>query len=273
MTLRILANNLHDTATLDAPDQAMPVSYTQRSERSLVWRSADDDVKTITAALSGVSYINCIALARHNLGALGVIQIDLLLNGEVIKSSGAVSMAMLIPAGVWRAGIDPWGATYNERMPGGSELGIYWLDQPVAVDSYRLTISGSTAAGYFEIGRIFSGLSFAPSVNMNWGRSFGWIESGEHVRTEGGTLRTVGQSGRRRKFNLRLDWLSQTDRENLITHLVSAGIGADLLVSLYPESGGLHELTHTMVCRREGGFEDVHSHPGNYQATLNFLEV
>lgn len=271
--MRILARNLHDTAVLSAPDQAMPVNYTQRSERSFVWRSADLQPKTITAALSGVHHVDCVALARHNLGALGFLRVELMLGGQVVKDSGVISLAMLIPAGVWRAGIDPWGATYNDQMPAGSELGIYWLGEPIAVDGYRLTLSGSTSDGYFEVGRVFTGLSFSPSVNMSWGRILSWVESGEHVKTEGGTLRTVGQGGLRRRVRLRLDWLTASDREVLITNLIHAGLGADLLISLYPDDKGFDGLIHTMVCRRENALEDVHERSGNWKAELACLEV
>ena len=272
--LRILANNLHDSAAVSVDSApAMPVEYTQDSVRSHVWRSVDQQVQVITATLSVAGFVDCVAIARHNLGASGVVKVELLIGEDVVHTSGDITMAMIVPAGVWRAGIDPWGATYNERMPGGSELGIYWLPGPLRADGYRITISGSNPDGYFEIGRIFSGLSFAPSVNMNWGCQVSWVESGEHVRTEGQSLRTVGGGDLWREFGVKLDWITEEDRQRLVTEVVRAGLGADLLVSLYPQSGGLKELEHTMICRRVQGFSHSHSHVGNWQASLDFREV
>ncbi len=277
--LRILANNIHDTTTLTATSEAMPVENTQRSERPFTWRSVDLQTQVIEATLQDGAYIDCIALARHNLGPLGSVRFECFLgdftDDKRVKDSGEMPTAMLIPAGIWRAGIDPWGATYNELLPGGSSLAIYWLDTPVAADRYRITLSSSDTSptGYFEIGRIFSGLSFAPSVNMNWGTNVRWVESSEHIRTEGGSMRTVGTSELYRAFDFKLDWLADTDRQRLVTELAKAGRERDLLVSLYPQSGGLHELEHTMICRRINNFAHNHNHYNNWQAQFEFEEV
>lgn len=273
--LRILATNLHDTATLTATSEALPISNTQRSERSRVWRSTNLQTQEITATLPTGGYVDCIALARHNLGAEGRVQFQFFRGEYLVHDSGPMPTAMLLPAGVWRAGIDPWGATYNDQLPGETALAIYWLGQPVAVDRYTCTIESvvDDPEAYFEIGRIFSGLSFSPSVNMNWGGSVRWVDTSEHVRTEAGSLRTVGAHGLHRIFSLQLDWLSEIDRQRLVTELARAGKGQDLLVSLYPQSGGLKELEHTLVCRRATDVAHTHSHFQNWKSTFEFEEV
>ncbi|MBB1485889.1 hypothetical protein [Oceanospirillum sediminis] len=271
--MRILARNLHDVATLTATSEAMPVAYTQRSERPMVWRSANLQKQVLNAVLPHGSYINCIAIARHNLGALGNVQIEILQDSNLVHDSGDIATAMLIPAGVWRAGIDPWGASYNDKLPGGASLVLYWLDTPIIADSYRITMTSSSDNDYFEVGRIFAGLSFSPSVNMSYGLQLEWLETGEHVQTEGGSLRTIGTGDLRRSFTLKLDWLNETDRQKLITELVKNRMNSDLLVCLYPESDGVHILEHTMVCRRINSVRHVHSHYQNWQSELSFMEV
>ena len=276
--LRILATNLHDTATLAATSEAMPIANTQVSPRPYVWRSTDLQEQQIDVTLSGVDYIDCIALAQHNLGALGEVQVEFFQGAfteqGLVKDSGAMPTEMLVPLSAWRVGIDPWGATYNDRLPGGSSLVIYWLDQPIAADRYRITLTSSdTSAGYFEVGRIFAGLSSSPETNMSWNPDVRWIESIEHVRTEGGSSRSVGGGEPRRAVSISLDWLSEADRQRLLTDLVSVSKAADLLVSLYPEQGGLRELEHTMVCRRTNDFGHTYSHYNNWQTTLDFEEV
>lgn len=277
--LRILANNIHDSTTLTATSEAMPVDNTQRSERPFTWRSTSLQTQVIEATLQDGAYIDCVALARHNLGPLGSVQFEFFRGSfdaeNQVQNSGVIPTALLIPAGIWRAGIDPWGATYNEQLPGGASLAIYWLDKPVAADRYRITLSSSDTSphGYFEIGRIFSGLSFAPSVNMNWGTNVRWVESSEHIRTEGGSMRTVGASDLYRAFDFKLDWLAETDRQRLVTELAKAGRDRDLLVSLYPQSGGLNELEHTMICRRINDFSHTHNHYNNWQTQFEFEEV
>lgn len=272
--IRILPENLHDAATVSASSEQMPVAYTQHSGRSYVWRSADAQNQTITATLATPGFIDCIAVSRHNLGSVGRLRVKLFMTGqnEPVYDSLELSTAMFIPAGVWRAGIDQWGATYNDLLPGGSELGIHWMPAPVLADRYELEVSSTKTSGYFEIGRIFSGLSFSPEINIDWNPVIDWGDRSEQLETEGGSLRTIKRPGRR-SFDIRLSWLSASDREVLISRLVRGGLGNDLLVSLFPETGGLGELEHTMICRLGSSFSHSLSHYQNWQSSLKFLEV
>jgi hypothetical protein len=229
--------------------------------------------QVITASLAEIYFMDCIALTRHNLGSLGAVRIELLRQGEVIYDSGELSSALLIPAGQFTVGVDFWGATFNDQMPNESALVMHWLDTPLAVDSYRLTLTAQNPEGYLEVGRIFAGLSFSPSENFNRGVSVDWQESGEHVPTESGSLRTVGLGELRRKFNLQLDWLNEVDRQQLVNQLVKSGKGSDLLVSLYPGAGGMKELEHAMVCRRENNLSHQHNYLNNWQVPMVFIEV
>ncbi len=273
MVMKMLAGNLHDIASLAVTSEGMPISYTQRSDRPLVWRSTDLQPQVITATLPEISFIDCVALTRHNLGSLGAVRVELLLQGDVIYDSRDQSSALLMPAGQFMAGVNPWGATFNDQMPNESSLVIHWLDVPLAVDEYRLTLTAQIPEGYLEVGRIFAGLSFSPSENFNRGLSVDWMESGEHVPTESGSLRTVGLGELRRKFNLQLDWLGEIDRQQLVNRLVKSGKGVDLLVSLYPGAGGMKELEHAMVCRRENDLSHQHNHLHNWQVPMIFIEV
>ncbi|ODC02731.1 hypothetical protein BFW38_03390 [Terasakiispira papahanaumokuakeensis] len=270
--LRILAENLWDQAELTASSQAMPVDYTQRSERPFVWRSTSAQSQTLTATLPAAAYLDCIALARHNLGGLGLWRIELLLADQVVYDSSTVSTGMLIPAGVFRAGIDAWGATYNDRLPNTSSLGIHWLPGPLAADTFRLTLM-SEGVDYLEVGRVFAGLSWSPQYNLNWSPQVEWQEDAEHAMTEGGSLRTVGSGRLRRHFALQLDWLNASDRQMLVTDLARMGMRADLLVALYPDEEGLNALEHTMVCRRDATISHTHNMLRNWQTSLSFLEV
>ena len=271
--LRILATNLHDTATLTATSEAMPITNTQRSERAYVWRSTDLTPQVIEGVLPSGGFVDCFAVDKTNLDAGGTVQVELFSNNVLLHDSGEISTALLIPLNAWRVGIDVWGATYNERMPGKSSLCVIWLAAPAAIDKYRITFRSTGPASYIEAGRVFVGLSFSPETNMSWSPKVQWLENIEHKQTEGGSLRSSGSAHPRRSFGIKLDWLSPADCQRLLTELVSVGMGADLLVSLYPGKGGLDELQHTMICRRNSSYGNQYTHLNNYSAALDFLEV
>lgn len=271
--LRILAQNKHDTATLTASNEILSVANTQRGERSLIWRSASSQAQTLTGKLAAAGNIDCVSVFRHNLGVAGTYKLELLYNNKVVYSSGTLETAQLIPAGIWRAGIDPWGATQNAKLPKEVDLLIHWLDTPILCDTYKLTLKASSYQPSMDIGRVFVGESFGISVNYSYNARLSWIEDIEHKVTEGGTLRSVGGGEARRKVELKFDWLTEADRQALLTNLVKAGKKQDLLISMFPKIGGIKELEHTLVCRRENDFSHTHTTATLWQAPLNFLEV
>jgi len=271
--LRILAANLHDTATLTATSEAMPISNTQRSERPYVWRSTDLTAQVVEGVLPTAGFVDCFAFDRTNLGGTGSVQIELFSGADAVYDSGQVSTALLIPLNAWRVGIDSWGATYNERMPGNSSLCVHWLPIPKICSKYKITFRSTGSGSYIEVGRIFTGLSFTPEVNMSWNPSLEWIENVEHTPTEGGSLRSIGRSDPRRLIGFDLDWISPADRQRLITELVRVGKGSDVLISLFPGQGGLDELEYTGVCRRQNNLGHKYTHLDNWVTRLEFLEV
>ncbi|MFG1487652.1 hypothetical protein ABMA58_00210 [Oceanospirillum sp. HFRX-1_2] len=272
--LRLLAHNAHDQATLTATSEALPIANTQRSERPMVWRSTDLSEQVIEAQLATGAVIDCVALVRHNLGASGLRRIELLYQGDVVYDSGPEPTAILIPAGVWRAGVDAWGATYNDQLPVDSAVTVHWVPQQLLVTGYRITLTSANPDGFMQIGRIFAGASFSPEVNFDWSPKVEWQEQGEHLPTEGGSLRTVGLSGLRRKVDLQLSWLSDSDRVQLVSLLGKAGLSADLLISLYPShESEMLELEGLIVCRRAPAISTQHTRPDNWQMPQTFIEV
>lgn len=271
--LRILADNLHDTATLTATSESLPITNTQISRRSSVWRSTSAAEQIITGDLAVPGNINCIAVFRHNLGANGITRIEVLSGETVLYDTGPVSTAIYIPAGIWRAGIDPWEATYNDQLPGNTPLSIVWLPSIANATGYRITLGVAYEYGYHEVGRIIAGAYFSPAVNFSWSPKVEWIETAEHLRTEGGTLYTVGGGDIYRRISINLDWLSDADRTQLISQLGKAGQSADLLVSLYPEGSTMAALEHTMVCRRIVTLSTTHDRFSNWKLPLTFEEI
>lgn len=269
--MRLIIDNTHDSAALAATSEALPIKYTQRSGRAYVWRSTDTTTQVIEATLPGAQFVDAVVLYRHNLSSSATVRIELLNGSEVVHDAGTQPVAELITPPALRVGIDPWGATYNDSIP--VQLTNYWL--PItAITGYRITINDpANPAGFLQVGRVIVGLSFAPQYNPSYGVQLTWQESAENRRTEGGSLRTIGGSGLARLLNIDLNFLPESDRTKLTTELVKRGMRADVFISLYPEQGGVKEIEHAFLARRNADYSHTHDFYANWQSSIPFLEV
>lgn len=269
--MRLIIDNAHDSATLTATSEALPVAYTQRSGRAYVWRSADATTQTIEATLPSTQFVDAVVLYRHNLSSSATVRVELLSGIDVIHDTGDAQVAELITPPELRVGIDPWGATYNDSIP--VLMTTLWL--PItAITGYRITINDSAnPAGFLQVGRVIAGLSFSPQYNPAYGAQLTWNENAENRRTEGGSLRTISASGLARLLNIDLNFMPESDRAKLMTELVKRGIGADVFISLYPEQGGVKEVEHSFLARRNADYAHTHDFYANWQTSIPFLEV
>lgn len=269
--IRLIIDNFHDSAALTATSAAMPVEYTQLSGRSYVWRSADTAEQVITATLQGGQYIDAVVIYRHNLSSAASVRVELLNGSEVVYDSGTTSAAELITPPDLRIGIDPWGATYGDKIP--VPLTMFWT--PITtVTGYRITLNDpANPAGFLQVSRIVAGLSFSPRINAAYGTQLTWQEGAEQRRTEGGSLRTITGSGLARLLSVDLQHLNNSDRVRLTTELVKRGMQADVFVSLYPEQGGVKEIEHAFLARRNGDYAHAHDFYSNWQSSFQFNEV
>lgn len=269
--MRLIIDNVHDTASLTATSEALPVAYTQRNGRAYPWRSVNTATQVIEATLMGLEYLDAVVLYRHNLSASATVQIELLNGADVVHDTGVQSAAELIPPPLLRLGVDPWGASYNDKIPVAVQP--YWIT-PTFATGYRITINDpANPGGYIQVGRVIAGLSFSPRYNFSYGVKLEWVELIEHRRTEGGSLRSIGGEGLARLLTLDLNYLSEADRTTLTTELVKRGMSADIFISAYPEQGGIKEIEHTFLARRDTSYSHTHDFYNNWQSSLPLLEV
>lgn len=267
----MIIDNLHDTATLTATSAALPIAYTQRSGRTYVWRSTSTATQVITGTLPSVQPVDGGVVYRHNLSPTAMIRWEFLANGSVVYDSGTVSTAYLVTPPNLRVGIDPWGLTYANALPVNQT--VHWPGLQFA-DQYRITISDpANPDGYIEIGRIVIGFVFTPTYNPSYGAGLRWQENAQQVRTEGGSLRTIKSGGKSRLLSIDLNSLPGGDSTRLSMDLVNAGAEGDIFVSLYPEQGGIKELKHSFIARREDDYDETHNFFENWQTSLNLAEV
>lgn len=267
--LRMIIDNLHDSAVLTATSEALPVSYTQRSGRAYVWRSEGTSDQVILASLDRPKHLNAVVIYRHNLSSSATARIELLNKGIVVRDTGLKPLADLIPLGLFRAGIDAWGATYNDKIP--VTVSTFWFPT-TTVTGYRITLSDANSAGYLQVGRVIAGLSFSPLINPSYGLTLEWRETVQHRRTEGGSVRSIGE-GLARYLSFDLDAMTEADRTKMTTELVKRGKSADVFISVYPEQGGVKEVEHAFLARRDTDYSHVHNSYKNWRGSMAFLEV
>lgn len=276
MTIRFLSDSAHNTAALTVTSEAMPIENTQGSRRAFVWRSTDTAEQTISGTPAAAATATGLVLARHNLSGAASIQLILKLGATTVYDTGTVGTGEIgagdiIPAGTWRAGIDKYGATYNNLLePQHLDL---WFSA-VTFDSYQIIVTDTgNADGFLQIGQIMLGEAFEPSVNMSYGLNLEWIEQTEHHRTDGGSLRSEGTHAAHRRLRIGLDWLNDADRSKLVTELFSAGKRADVYITAYPGDGGLLEIEHAFVARRMSDLGFTHPFFNNWKTQLIFEEA
>lgn len=249
--VRIVPNALA-SATASATTEASPAAHLLNMLREEVWHSdtytpgliAD---QRISLPLPQPVFVDTLALDRHNLGGTATWSALLLLGADEVYSSGPLTAGIPVPAGVWRAGIDPIGATYNDRLD--SKTARHLLPSPVLTDLIHIDISDATnPAGYLEVCRIVAGLALQLQNNISWGATSDVVDKTEHLRTGGGSMRSNAGNIYRRQV-LPLDYMTDSDRVQLLAELSRKA--QDLFVSVYPNAAsGMTEIMHQFIARR-----------------------
>lgn len=271
--LRLILTNQHDNGYVSASSEALPARYTQVSARARPWRSSGLGEQIITTDLPGAEYLDAVVLYRHNLSGTATVRLELMngTKGVVYDSGEVASNKELTPLGKFQFGIDPWGATKLDAIPIGQVA--FWIPRTPA-DSYRITINDAeNPDGYIEVGRIIAGEAFSPKFNAAYGLELTWREASEHRRTEGGSLRTVGNGNLSRQLPIDLDFIDKYDRRQLTDELLRIGKRGDVYVSVFPETGGLDEAEYAFMGRRDNDYAHTHDFYANWKSQLTFVEV
>jgi len=269
--IRFLTKNSHKLATLTATSEALSVENTKDARRSFAWRSATLATQTITGTLATATSANCFVFANHNLSAGSSVQLILKLSGVTVYDSGEIDPKNYIPAGVWRAGIDPYGETLDSFLP--YQNYDSWFASTV-FDSYEIIIKDSgNSDGYIQAGLIMLGSYFSPKLNVSYRPKMEWIEDSKTFRTDGGTRRVESIGSIYRKFAFKLDWLDDEDRITVLKEFMNSGKKEAIYISIYPESGGGKELEHSFISNRESNIEFSNNFYENWQAPMIFEEI
>jgi len=265
--IRIIANNRSDLATLTAlpaMHASYPVENVKIIDRELVTRSTSTADQNITIDFSADELINGFVLGRHNLtssatiawklysGAGGTGTLLLQSSGGCLGGSLGDGELVSFPAGwgsfPWSS--IPWGGSFtsiSSSLP--TRLTFSTWFNATSCRSIVITISDATNPdGFFEVGRIFTGLYISPMINAEFGLQLTHKETTKQVRLIGGTLRSHAKD-QFRKLNFNFAWLNEAEREALNYQMSRIGLRRDIFISIYPEECSQKNNDYAMIAK------------------------
>lgn len=151
---------------------------------------------------------------------------------------------------------------------------VHWFTQVVGAMSFRITINDEdNDAGYLQVKRLLIGPYFEPAVNPDFGLQLNWREDSTQTRTMGQTVRTDVQ-GKYRTLTGSLAGLDQEERGRFMEICRVVGLDRDCFVSVYPETGGVDERDHSMLCKFQGQLPAMsNTNVSRHSAQFSFWEV
>ena len=267
--IRLLVSSVADRAELRGSESHSSVSNLQKTSKGLLWRTASLPAR-ISGTLAEYEAINSVVLANTTMSDRASVRVQLFQGETPVYDSGAVPYGVLVPAGVWAAGIDPWGAFYGSRMP--PPIAKIWLPATYYADKFTITIDDpGTLDGVIDVGRLFVGQYISPEINFSYGAKLSFRDTSKHRLTQAGVSTKRGTI--QRVFTCNLEVLTHSDRRELELELAMAGKWADIFLCAYPEEGGFTEVVHTFLARRENDFAATHIGLDTWRSDLTLIEV
>jgi hypothetical protein len=274
--LRLVAVNLVDAATLSASPalvSTLPVTNLQDSRRAKMARTTSTAQQVITGDLAATGVCSAAALWRHNLSPAGTWRIELFTaaaqGGTKIYDSGAVLAYTAKCLGDLFWGSDPLGASVFTGW--AFRYSVLWFP-PVSALSFRLTLTdAANPDGYMQAARLVLGYYLMPAVNVEFGPEISWVDNSKQVRMDGGSLHTEAVEPYR-ELNVELAWLADVERAQWLEIARVTGKRGDVLVSLYPEAGGLLERDHCFTGRFASAGAVNRRFPQYFRQKLSIVE-
>jgi len=219
--IRIIAPNQADGISMSndpALSAATPVGNLQSPLRGKVIRTTSRATQYIRGNWVTAPDIEAIALIRHNLNSYCRWRMQLY---SAINQSGLIyDTNDLTPTSMlgWTTGFD-----------------VNWIGSIKQPKSFQLTISTTDAnhpaVGYFEVGRLFMGPVWSPTLNMSYdGFDLSWQDTTRQTRTASGSLRSE-RGAAYRTLSVNFSVLSEAERTELFELARVVGKRLELVVS------------------------------------------
>ena len=281
--IRIISNADFDSATLTsslAMAANAPITNLQIGLRAKVARTASVASWTISGVYPDAKSVSAVSLYKHNFSSLATMTVQLYSDTALTIQKGATFTATLggvakefglafQPAG-WGLGGVIWGGATFDAWP--ASYFTTWFTTVEAVMGFKITITDAGAATYLEIGRIYMGDYWSPSVNVSYGATMGWQEQSKQFRTDGGSLRTEGYEPYR-TFDLAFDVLNEAERAELLTMIRKLGMRKDFFMSVAPTAGGNLENDYTSAVKLTSMPKFSTPYYDNYTTNITLEEV
>lgn len=223
----------------------------------------------ITGSLGETKRAEYFSLPDSNLGPSAQIKVELFASnnasGPDLLNMPAIEVATLIPLGVWKAGVDPYGGTYASAV--NPPVFTQFFDI-VEFASYRLTIDAPYSTPQDSLGvalRMFLlGERTTLTYNFEYGHKLKKLTAPELIETASGN-RVLRRSQRLQKtWTLPLRGINDTDRVKLSV-MEETLLGRPFIVSGYPDRATFEKDDYTFLARFGEAneyspiFEDIHS--------------
>ena len=204
-----LWKNKWDLATLtpSTANPLFPVSNTQHRWHTFTWRSVDDTgtlTESIVADLgASPPAIQAFVLKNHNFSSSAVVKIQ----GNATDSWGSPSVDVTLTV---------------------ANLITYFWSTPQTYRYWKIDIVDSAPVGaYLEIGRVFLGPYYSPSVNLSKNYKRSYEDPSDVMYSDGGQIAT-NQKTRFRTMSMKFEYMPAVDADAFDEMFVDRGVGREL---------------------------------------------
>lgn len=231
--------NKADSATVTASSAALPASRVQDPRPGRIWRATGYTSEVLTFDFGAGVDLTHGAVVNHNLGVSGTIRHQAG-NDATFSSNLYDSAAIEAWPPVAGFGSDGFGVSL-----GGYPILTNFADyRPFRLFDYggtlncrhsRFIFTSTSASGNIQVGRIFNGIGYQPSVNFAYNWSTEWVDPSELIETEASFF--IVRRQKYRLHRLSLEHIPQSEALGALDDLKRiVGKSRDLLVVLFPSA-------------------------------------
>jgi hypothetical protein len=280
----LFPQNLVDSASLTASSAVgtLPVTNLADYRPSIVWRATGCAAEWVKADLGSTQSVQALVAWNHNWSNSGTIRVrvsDMADLSSPTYDSGTISAWPSI-VGFGQGGFGGGGFGGVPVLSAFNNYRFYRvLILPAGVSGryVRLDMADSTnSAGYVQIGRLFVGTYYQPTLNPLMGSNglgIGWRDLGTAVRTDSGTVR-FSRRGKFREMALAWDYLTEDEALTSIDDMGRIiGTSRDMFAVLYPDADLAKQYRTTLYAVPTVNGPANYSNFQSYAVTLTLQEI